>query len=110
MYRKARRAARGELTEPSVVQTPAARTLGGLSNAAFGLAYYPLVAAGTAAGLALPAAAWLTFAGATLAAAFSLYLAYSLLFRTRRACAFCWAAHLCNWAIWCSTLALVRRG
>src|SRR6185312_2356033 len=51
MYAKARRAERGLLTEPSVVQTPAARTLAGVPNAAFGLAYYPLVSVGALAGL-----------------------------------------------------------
>jgi uncharacterized membrane protein len=104
MYRKAQRAARGQLSEPSVVQTPAARTIAGVPNAAFGLIYYPLVALGTLAGLWLPAARLVTFGGATLAALFSLYLAYSLLFVTRRACPFCWTGHIANWMIWFLTL------
>ncbi|MFN2459162.1 MAG: vitamin K epoxide reductase family protein [Candidatus Velthaea sp.] len=106
MFGKARRAARGQLTEPSVVQTPAARAIGGVSNAAFGLVYYPLVAVGATIGRTLPAAAWTTLAAATLAAVFSAYLAYSLLFRTRRACPFCWTGHACNWALWCLSLHL----
>jgi len=104
MFRKARQAAQGQLSEPSVVHTPAARTIGGVPNAAFGLIYYPLVALGTLAGLWLPAARLATLGGASLAALFSLYLAYSLLFVTRRACPFCWTGHTANWLIWCLAL------
>ena len=68
MARKAARDARGELTEPSVVQRPAARAIGGMT-----------------AGL--------------LAAAMSLYLAYSLLFVTRMPCPYCWTSHVANWAL-----------
>jgi uncharacterized membrane protein len=98
MYRKARFAAAGRLREPSVVDTPRARAIGGIPNAAFGLFYYPLVA------LAMlwfhVNSVWaLTVAASLAAAAFSLYLAYSLLFITRRACPYCWASHLVNWTL-----------
>src|ERR1700760_3162858 len=43
MLAKSRRAERGELSEPSVVETPRARLLGGIPNAAFGVAYYALL-------------------------------------------------------------------
>jgi uncharacterized membrane protein len=97
MYRKSRLAAAGRLTEPSVVDTPRARAIG-IPNAAFGLAYYPLVAL---------AMFWfhvsgvraLTVAASLAAAAFSFYLAYSLLFVTRRACPYCWTGHLVNWTL-----------
>jgi len=104
MFAKARRDERGLLAEPSVVQTPAARTIAGLPNSAFGLAYYPLVSLGALAGLWINAARVATLAGATLAALFSVYLAYSLLFVTRRACPFCWTGHLANWIIWAACL------
>jgi len=81
MYRKARLASLGRLSEPSVVETPRARAIAGIPNAAFGVAYYPLVAL---------AMLWfhvsgvraLTVAASLAAAAFSAYLAYSLLFVT----------------------------
>lgn len=98
MYRKARLAALGRLQESSVVQSPRARAIGGVPNAAFGLFYYPLVAL---------AVFWfhvfgvraLTVAASLAAAAFSLYLAYSLLFVTKRSCPYCWASHLVNWTL-----------
>ena len=40
MQAKARRAAAGGLSEPSVVQTPRARLLFGMTNASFGIIYY----------------------------------------------------------------------
>lgn len=98
MLAKGRRAERGLLAEPSVVQTPRARLYGGVPNAALGAAYY----------LALAAAVWLVRSGpgaivvlaaVALAAVTSLVLAYSLLFITRRACAFCWAGHTVNWLL-----------
>jgi uncharacterized membrane protein len=110
MFAKARRAARGLLTEPSVVQTPAARTIAGVPNAAFGLFYYPLVSLGALAGLWIHAARVVTFGGATLAALFSIYLAYSLLFVTKRACPFCWTGHLANWIIWAACLHMLLSG
>ncbi len=98
MYRKARLAARGALREPGVVETARARAIGGIPNAAFGIVYYPLVA------LAMlwfhVSGVWaLTAAASVAAAAFSLYLAYSLLFVTKRWCPYCWLGHLVNWAL-----------
>ncbi|MGH7661772.1 MAG: vitamin K epoxide reductase family protein [Vulcanimicrobiaceae bacterium] len=97
MANKARRAARGELTEVSVVQLPFARLVGGIPNAAFGLIYYPCVALAVALNDAN--AYKVAFAASLLAAAMSLVLAYSLLFRTRRPCPYCWTAHAINWLL-----------
>ncbi|MBD5655747.1 MAG: hypothetical protein IAI50_11300 [Candidatus Eremiobacteraeota bacterium] len=98
MARKARRAARGELGEPSVVETPRARVAGGVPNAAIGLVYYAAVA------VAVPLLGvwdvwWLVLAAALGAAAFSAYLAYSLLFVTRMPCVYCWTSHVTNWML-----------
>lgn len=94
---KARRAARGELTEPSVVQTPRARLLAGIPNSAFGLAYYPLLAAA----VLVPGEASheLALLASLAAAGMSAYLAFSLLFRTRMSCPLCWTAHTVNWLL-----------
>jgi len=81
-----------------VVQTPRARAVAGIPNAAFGLAYYAALAA------AIPllgvsevrTAALLASVGA---AAFSAYLAYSLLFVTRMPCVYCWTSHFVNWIL-----------
>ncbi len=98
MLGKARRAARGELHEPSVVQTPRARLFGGVSNALLGTWYYPLLA--IAAWLPLPhPLALAVFAVVLLAAGTSLVLAYSLLFITRRPCPYCWSSHAVNWLL-----------
>src|SRR5271166_654869 len=77
---KAERAVRGELTEPSVVQTPRARLFGGIPNSAFGLIYYPCVA--IAVLLPVEVARQAAFLASLAAAAMSAYLAFSLLFRT----------------------------
>lgn len=97
MANKARRAARGELTEPSVVESPAARLVGGIPNAAFGLIYYPCIAVAVSLPIVVAhrAAFWASLAAATM----SLVLAYSLLFRTRRSCSYCWTAHVINWLL-----------
>jgi len=96
MFRKARLAEAGGLEEPSVVQQPAARLFAGLPNSLFGLFYY----------LALGIFIWLApqlcaalLAAAALAALTSVYLAYSLLFRTRMPCPFCWTSHAINWTL-----------
>ncbi len=95
MYRKALRAERGELAEPSVVERPAARLFFGIPNAAIGLAYYGgVLAALPFAGRPLVRRALRT--GASLAATQSAYLAYSLLFVTRMPCPYCWTAHAAN--------------
>jgi uncharacterized membrane protein len=97
MLAKARRAARGELTEPSVVATPRAR-VGRTPNAAIGLAYYLALALATTS-LHVPLVWWAAAAAALGAAAFSAYLAYSLLFVTRMPCVYCWTSHAANWAL-----------
>ena len=98
MARKAARAARGELTEPSVVESSRARSFGGTSNAAIGCAYYAALA--IAAGLFDIPLVWsAAFTAALGAAAFSLYLAYSLLFVTRMPCVYCWTSHVVNWTL-----------
>ncbi len=95
MYRKTLRAGRGQLAEPSVVESDRARVLGGIPNALFGMAYY----AGVAACVpflqvhAVGVAAW---AASLAAAAASIYLAHSLLFVTRMPCAYCWTSHGVN--------------
>jgi uncharacterized membrane protein len=97
MLAKSRRARRGEVREPSVVTTPRAH-LFGVQNSLLGLLYYP----------ALALAVWFVHPGVgtalALAAAFfaaitSGVLAYSLLFVTRRECAYCWTAHAVNWSL-----------
>jgi uncharacterized membrane protein len=98
MARKAGRAARGELTQPSVVATPRARSFGGVSNAAIGLAYYAALACAVPF-LQIPAVWDVALAAAVGAAAFSAYLAYSLLFVTRMPCAYCWTGHVVNWSL-----------
>ncbi len=98
MLRKAARAARGRLTEPSVVHSARARSFGGTPNAAIGLAYYAALAMATLM-LGIPLVWGIAFAAALGAAAFSAYLAYSLLFVTRMPCAYCWTSHVVNWAL-----------
>ncbi len=98
MYRKARLAQRKALREPSVVDSPRARVVGGLPNAALGIVYYVCVAA------AVPffesAAVWeATFLATLVAAGFSLYLAYSLIAVTRMPCLYCWTGHVINWLL-----------
>lgn len=109
MLRKSNRAARGELTEPSVVQTPRARLFGGVPNALLGACYYP----------ALALAVWLAtqrweltgiLVVALFAAVVSIVLAYSLLFVTRMPCFFCWTSHAVNWALaLCATLFAITK-
>jgi uncharacterized membrane protein len=97
MARKAARGARGQLAEPSVVQRPAARVFG-IPNAGIGLVYYAALASSTP--FMGNHAVWLAAATASaLAAAMSLYLAYSLLFVTKMPCPYCWTSHVANWAL-----------
>lgn len=106
MLSKSRRAARGELQEPSVVQTPRAALFFGTPNSAIGLAYYPALALASW----LPASRLLLVlvtGSAALAAAVSVYLAHSLLFVTRRACPYCWTAHLVNWGLFALCMRLL---
>ena len=98
MYRKALRARRGELAEPSVVETPAGNFFLGQPNALLGLAFYGALLVTT------PFAHDRSVrrgraAASTLAFASSIYLGYSLLFVTRMACPYCWTSHAMNFAI-----------
>jgi uncharacterized membrane protein len=98
MLAKTRRADRGELREPSVVQTPRARLFGGIPNALVGAAYYPALAVAVWF-VRTPAAAIALQVVVAFAAVTSLVLAYSLLFVTRRPCPYCWGAHAVNWSL-----------
>ncbi len=95
MYRKSRRADKGELDEPSVVERPAARALFGIPTAAFGIAYYGLQLSALPFRGSLPVRRG-TLAASSLALAQSIYLMYSLLFITRMPCAYCWTGHAVN--------------
>jgi uncharacterized membrane protein len=98
MLAKTRRAERGQLAEPSVVETPRARLYGGVPNALVGALYYPAV--GVAIWLVrMPVPAIILLAAVAFAAVTSLFLAYSLLFVTRRPCPICWTAHAVNWSL-----------
>jgi len=98
MLRKTVLAGRGRLNEVSVVQSPRARLFGGVPNALIGVLYYPALAAvswlGHSHGLLV-----LAVAAACAAAATSLFLAYSLLFVTKRSCAYCFVSHAVNLAL-----------
>jgi uncharacterized membrane protein len=96
MLVKSWRAARGEIPGPSVVKTPRAH-LYGVQNALLGAIYYPALTA--AVWLAPRAAMPAVLAVVLFAALTSAFLAYSLLFVTRRECPYCWAAHAVNWSL-----------
>lgn len=97
MLNKDRRAARGEVKGPSVVKTPRAH-LFGVPNSLLGALYYPGLA--VAVWLARGAIAEVVLLVVALgAAATSAYLAYSLIYITRRECPYCWTAHLVNWSL-----------
>jgi len=98
MLVKTRRARRGELQEPSVVQTPRAALYGGVPNALLGALYYVTLGLAVWWVRVMPAALFVLGA-ALFAAVTSVALAYSLLFVTRRSCPYCWAGHLVNWAL-----------
>ena len=98
MEGKARRAAAGELDEPSVVQTPRAHLLGRLNNSTIGLVYYVVLFA-CSFFLQQPAVHAAALGASITAAAVSLYLAYSLLFVTRMPCVNCWTGHVVNWML-----------
>lgn len=97
MLNKSRRAARGEIKGPSVVKTPRAH-LFGVPNSLLGSLYYPAMAVavwvvrGTISELVL-------LVVALGAAATSAYLAYSLVYVTRRECPYCFTAHIVNWCL-----------
>jgi len=97
MLAKSRRAERGELRGPSVVQTPRAR-LFGVQNSLLGSIYYAALA--VAIWFAHPPVGTaLVLAAASFAAITSAVLAFSLLFVTRRECPYCWTAHAVNWSL-----------
>lgn len=98
MANKSRRASRGEVRGPSVVKSPRAKLFGGVPNSVVGLAYY-LGLLASLAFLDRPIVWGVALAAAVFAAGTSLYLAYSLLFRTRRSCPYCWTSHLVNWSL-----------
>jgi uncharacterized membrane protein len=109
MFRKSRSAAQGHLAEPSVVQSPRAKVVGGLPNAVIGLVYYAGVAASVPF-LHVPPVWTAALAASLTAAAMSLYLAYSLLYVTRMPCVYCWTAHGVNLALPLALLAAHRLG
>jgi len=98
MQRKAMIANSGGLGEPSVVQTPRARIIGGVPNSSLGIAYFALLAIASFA-FGVHWVFELALIAAILAAAMSLYLAYSLLFVTKMPCVNCWTGHIVNWAL-----------
>ena len=98
MQRKAMLARAGALTEVSVVQTPRARVVGGVPNSLIGIGYYFFLATASFA-LANPGVYVAALIASSLAAAMSLYLAYSLLFVTKMPCVNCWTGHFVNWAL-----------
>ena len=98
MLSKTRRAERGLLEEPSVVQLPTARLYGGLPNALLGSVYYPALALAIWFGHGR-AVSLIVLSIAAFAAATSAVLGYSLLFITKRPCPYCWTAHAVNWAL-----------
>jgi uncharacterized membrane protein len=98
MQGKIQRASRGELTEPSVVQTPRAVLVGRTPNSTIGIAYYALLA-GASFFLSGPLVHAVALVAAVLAALMSVYLAYSLLFVTNMPCAYCWTGHVVNWLL-----------
>lgn len=95
MYRKALRARRGELRESSVVETPNGNLFFGQPNSLPGLAFYAALLASTPiADVASVRTA--RRVAATLAALSSAYLGYSLLFKTKMPCPYCWTSHGLN--------------
>ncbi len=106
MLRKQRRADRGEEPEPSVVMSPRAKAIG-VSNALVGIVYYAALL-GLAPFLKIPLVWGAALAASIFAAAFSVYLAYSLLFVTRLPCIYCWAGHVVNWSLLVMILTLGR--
>ena len=98
MQRKAMDSRNGTLTEASVVQTARARVVGGVPNSLIGICYY-LTLAIVSFGLSTPAVYFPALIAVSLAAAMSVYLAYSLLFVTKMPCAYCWTGHVVIWAL-----------
>ena len=98
MLRKSALDAQGRLTQPSVVQSPRAKLVAGIPNSLIGLVYYAAVAAVSWAARTRPLLI-AALAAAVLAACTSVYLAYSLLFVTKRSCLYCYISHGVNLAL-----------
>ncbi len=98
MYRKAIKAQRGELDEPSIVETPAATIFFGQPNALYGLLFYGTLLASTPF-TGSPTVRFGRRVATGLAASSSLYLMYSLLLITKMECPYCWTGHALNMAI-----------
>ena len=104
MYRKSLRAERGELAEPSIVEEAHARLFFGQPNALFGSLYFPLLLLGVLlygqleprGSVSAIVTRWFVLAALALATGTSIFLAYSLVFITKRECPFCWAGHFVN--------------
>lgn len=98
MERKSIAAEHGKVKGPSVVKSPRARLFAGIPNSLIGCIYYPLIIAVAWAAHSKPIFI-AAEAAALFAAGTSIYLAYSLLFVTRRNCPYCWTAHAVNWSL-----------
>lgn len=98
MYRKAGLAERGLLDEPSIVFSPRARVVGGVPNAAVGLAYYAALFVASFF-LDQPPVRTASIVASILASALSVFLAYSLVAVTRKPCPYCWTGHVVNWLL-----------
>lgn len=119
MLRKTRMAERGGIDGPSVVKEAHARLFFGIPNALFGSAYFLLLAVAVwilpglyshgAFGLA-GVLRWVTTIAVAAACATSLFLAYSLLFITKRECPYCWTGHVVNWLLTFAVAAELFRG
>ncbi len=103
MFRKLRRSERDELTEASVVTSPAARLLFNIPNALLGLIYYAFMVVAVLFE-ANGAMRILSLAASSIALLTSIALGYDLLVRTRRSCVLCWTAHSVNAALFLSVL------
>jgi uncharacterized membrane protein len=98
MYKKSLRGERGELDEPSIVEESHARLFFGEPNSLFGCCYFPLLLVGVLL-YALSAAVvvrWVVLVALAAATGTSIYLAYSLVFITKRECPYCWTSHVVN--------------
>jgi uncharacterized membrane protein len=107
MYKKSRRAERGELVEPSIVEESSARLFFGQPNSLFGCFYFPLLLTGVLlypllelhGGAAALVARWFVLAALAAATGTSVFLAYNLAFITKRECPFCWTSHSVNFLL-----------
>jgi len=98
MQRKHLRAEQGKVHGPSVVKSPRAKLFGRIPNSEFGMAYYVAVVI-VAWAVRNPILLACAEAAALLAAGTSAYLAYSLLFITKKSCPYCWTSHAVNFAL-----------